>query len=246
MLATDVNSYREALDPAAKLMAQLEDRTHDFKGYVERPGGSTWSGLWASASQEKADGAWRTVVHARDAMDESARAMLNTIDYDIIPPLNNAKAILNNVHGQPGITVNDAECTLSYTPPEGMSKEQADKNAKIVADASRELKDSATKWWAGVEAQRPGRRSREHRRWSIQPGRCDVQRQQGRRRHQTQRRTPPPDANFYKDWYPKSHTRQHRSRSRDRPADPNAPNSGLRCLSRSPSLTRRPWAHWAA
>ncbi|AGM26872.1 hypothetical protein MASS_0270 [Mycobacteroides abscessus subsp. bolletii 50594] len=228
MLATDVNSYREALDPAAKLMAQLEDRTHDFKGYVERPGGSTWSGLWASASQEKADGAWRTVVHARDAMDESARAMLNTIDYDIIPPLNNAKAILNNVHGQPGITVNDAECTLSYTPPEGMSKEQADKNAKIVADASRELKDSATKWWAGVEklkGQADAAGNTVAGQFNLAAAMFNVNKAVADTKPKDA--PPPPDANFYKDWYPKSHTpASTEAAAATAPADPNAPKLG--------------------
>ncbi|SHY37315.1 Uncharacterised protein [Mycobacteroides abscessus subsp. abscessus] len=68
------------------------------------------------------------------------------------------------------------------------------------------------------EAQRPGRRSREHRRWSIQPGRCDVQRQQGRRRHQTQRRTPTTRCQLLQGLVPQEpHPGQHRSRSRDRP-----------------------------
>ncbi|SKU12219.1 Uncharacterised protein [Mycobacteroides abscessus subsp. massiliense] len=228
MLATDVNSYREALDPAAKLMAQLEDRTHDFKGYVERPGGSTWSGLWASASQEKADGAWRTVVHARDAMDESARAMLNTIDYDIIPPLNNAKAILNNVHGQPGVTVNDAECTLSYTAPEGMSKELADKNAKIVADASRELKDSATKWWAGVEklkGQADAAGNTVAGQFNLAAAMFNVNKAVA----DTKPKDVPaatPDDNFYKDWYPKATPASTEAAAATAPVNPNAPVLG--------------------
>ncbi|PVB10681.1 hypothetical protein DDJ71_25720 [Mycobacteroides abscessus] len=229
MLATDVNSYREALDPAAKLMARLEDHTHDFKGYVERPGGSTWSGLWATASQDKADGAWRTVVHARDAMDESARAMLNTIDYDIIPPLNNGKAILNNVHGQPGITVNDAECTLSYTAPEGMSKETADKNAKIVADASRELKDSATKWWAGVEklkGQADASGNKVAGEFNLAAAMFNVNKAAA----DTKPKDVPaatPDDNFYKDWYPKAHTpASTEAAAATAPANPNAPVLG--------------------
>lgn len=229
MLATDVNSYREALDPAAKLMARLEDHTHDFKGYVERPGGSTWSGLWATASQDKADGAWRTVVHARDAMDESARAMLNTIDYDIIPPLNNGKAILNNVHGQPGITVNDAECTLSYTAPEGMSKETADKNAKIVADASRELKDSATKWWAGVEklkGQADASGNKVAGEFNLAAAMFNVNKAVA----DTKPKDVPaatPDDNFYKDWYPKAHTpASTEAAAATAPVDPHAPVLG--------------------
>lgn len=228
MLATDVNSYREALDPAAKLMARLEDHTHDFKGYVERPGGSTWSGLWATASQDKADGAWRTVVHARDAMDESARAMLDTIDYDIIPPLNNAKAILNNVHGQPGITVNDAECTLSYTAPEGMNKETADKNAKIVADASRELKDSATKWWAGVEKLKgqadasgntvAGQFNLAAAMFNVNKAVADTKPQDVPAATQ--------DDNFYKGWYPKATPASTEAAAATAPVDPHAPVLG--------------------
>lgn len=229
MLATDVNSYREALDPAAKLMARLEDHTHDFKGYVERPGGSTWSGLWATASQDKADGAWRTVVHARDAMDESARAMLNTIDYDIIPPLNNGKAILNNVHGQPGITVNDAECTLSYTPPEGMSKETADKNAKIVADASRELKDSATKWWAGVEklkGQADASGNKVAGEFNLAAAMFNVNKAAADTKPKDVP-TATPDDNFYKDWYPKAHTpASTEAAAATAPTNPNAPVLG--------------------
>jgi hypothetical protein len=64
-----------------------------------------------------------------------------------MPPLANAKQIIENADATPGVHVNE-DLSISYTPPLGTSKETADADAKTVAAAEAELKSEAAKWWA--------------------------------------------------------------------------------------------------
>lgn len=64
-----------------------------------------------------------------------------------MPPLTNAKQIIENADSYGGVHVNE-DLSISYTPPKGTSKEAAEANAKTVAAAEAELKAEAAKWWA--------------------------------------------------------------------------------------------------
>ncbi len=115
--------------------------------YVQRPGGSTWEGRTAEAAQARARQDYVAVTRVRDAVDTAARQLGNTISSTLMPPLANAKQIIENADASPGVHVNE-DLSISYTPPQGTSKEAADANAKTVAAAEAELKSEAAKWWA--------------------------------------------------------------------------------------------------
>ena len=80
-------------------------------------------------------------------MDAAARKIANTVSSKLMPPLANAKQIIENAEAHEGVTVNE-DLSITYSPPEGTTKETADENAKTVAAAEAELKAEAAKWWA--------------------------------------------------------------------------------------------------
>ncbi|WP_081290635.1 TNT domain-containing protein [Mycobacterium asiaticum] len=127
-------------------VAALEDHAETYLGYVQRPGGSYWDGRTAEAAQSRARQDYEAVTHVRDAVDSAARKITNTISSTLMPPLANAKQIIENAESHAGVHVNE-DLSISYTPPEGTSKETAEANAKTVAAAEAELKAEAAKWW---------------------------------------------------------------------------------------------------
>lgn len=148
MLAVDPNSYRPLLDSVKAMAAKYERHVSTFKSYVDKPGGTYWEGQTATAAQNNAGDGWKTIARIQDLDEKYQQTAGPIVDYTILRNLTNGQNLIHNAEGQPGVKVNE-DLSMTYTPPEGMSKEQADKNAKIVADAAKELKDYGDKWWEG-------------------------------------------------------------------------------------------------
>lgn len=131
-------------------MATEETTAETYRGHVERPGGQPWEGMTADAATGVARNHHAAVADARDTVDEGVKSLVNTISTELIPPLTNAQQIIANAEAQPGVTVNE-DLSITYTPPDGTSKETADRNRQTVADAAKELKDEADKWWTAEQ-----------------------------------------------------------------------------------------------
>ncbi|WP_241011009.1 DNA/RNA non-specific endonuclease [Mycobacterium camsae] len=125
----------------------LEQHAEEYLHCVQRPGGSLWDGRTAEAARERARQDFQAVTQVRDAVDAAARQIAKTVSSTLMPPLTNAKQIIENADSHAGVHVNE-DLSISYTPPEGTSKETAEANAKTVAAAEAELKSEAAKWWA--------------------------------------------------------------------------------------------------
>ncbi|WP_234796940.1 hypothetical protein [Mycobacteroides chelonae] len=150
-MAIDPNSY---LDPVPGWKSEASALAADFAEYkagVDRPGGTDWFGRTAGAAQDKAGDDSNAMVSFHDTIESLVSEVTATVTYSVLPPLNNGRTIVNNAQRTEGVTVNQ-DYTMTYTPPDGMSAEQADKNKQTVAAAARELKDSADKWFAGTQS----------------------------------------------------------------------------------------------
>jgi hypothetical protein len=147
VLHTDPHKVLDLIDGWKTTVAALEQHAETYLGYVKRPGGSSWEGRTAEAAQERAHQDLEAVTHVRDAVDAAAQKIANTVSLKLMPPLANAKQIIENAESHAGVTVNE-DLSITYTAPEGTSKETADANAKTVAAAEAELKAEAAKWWA--------------------------------------------------------------------------------------------------
>ncbi|WP_147377918.1 HNH endonuclease signature motif containing protein [Mycobacteroides abscessus] len=203
MLAVDANSYRPLLDGVKSLVAKYEQRVSTFKGYVDKPGGTYWEGQTATAGQSNAADGWKTIARIQDLGDKYHQSAGPLVDYTILPALINGQIMIHNAERQPGVTVNE-DLSMTYTAPEEMSKEQAEKNAKTVADAAKELKASGDKWWDGDQQVKHLTESVARdieNEVNSAAGTFDI----GKAVKDTAPRKPdtPQDANFYKDWYPK-------------------------------------------
>ncbi|AYE95833.1 hypothetical protein C0J29_14485 [Mycobacterium paragordonae] len=147
ILGANPHTVLDLIDGWKTTVAALERHAETYLGYVQRPGGSTWEGRTAEAAQARARQDYVAVSRVRDAVDTAARQISNTINSTLMPPLANAKQIIENADASPGVHVNE-DLSISYTPPQGTSKETADANTKTVAAAEAELKSESAKWWA--------------------------------------------------------------------------------------------------
>lgn len=147
ILHTDPHRVLDLIDGWKSTAAALEQHAEDYLRRVQRPGGSSWEGRTAEAAQARASQDLQAVVGVREAVDAAAQRISNTVSSKLMPPLTNAKHIIENAESHAGVHVNE-DLSISYTPPEGTSKDSADANAKTVAAAEAELKAEATKWWA--------------------------------------------------------------------------------------------------
>lgn len=150
-MATDPNSYLEPVPGWKTEAAALAADFAEYKAGVDRPGGTDWFGRAAGAAQDKAGDDSNAMVSFHDTIESLVSEVTATVTYSVLPPLNNGRTIVNNAQQIEGVTVNQ-DYTMTYTPPDGMSDEQADKNKQTVAAAARELKDSADKWFAGTQS----------------------------------------------------------------------------------------------
>ncbi|AMU39260.1 hypothetical protein A3N99_02935 [Mycobacteroides abscessus] len=226
MLAVDPNSYRPLLDSVKAMAAKYEQHVSTFKGYVDKPGGTYWEGQTATAAQNNAGDGWKTIARIQDLDEKYQQTAGPIVDYTILRNLTNGQNLIHNAEGQPGVKVNE-DLSMTYTPPEGMSKEQADKNAKIVADAAKELKGYGGKWWDGdqqVKHLTEGVIKDIENEVNSAAGTFDV----GQAVKDTAPRKPDnaQGANFYKQWYPKDASPASTQAAAATATDPNAPVLG--------------------
>ena len=149
ILGTDPNAYHGALDGAAPVAALFESTVSGFEREMDRPGGTYWQGETAEAGQGNAHSGWMLTAKVKDIVDKYKTDSTPIIDHTIIENLNSAKQIITKCEEQ-GVQVTD-DLKLHWTAPEGMSKEKADENAKVVQEAEKRLREHADKWWAGVQ-----------------------------------------------------------------------------------------------
>ncbi|ORV96595.1 DUF4185 domain-containing protein [Mycobacterium kubicae] len=147
VLNTDPNKVLELIDGWTRTGDVLEQQAETYTRLVDRPGGSLWDGATADAARNRAAQDFRAITATRDTVDARAAQIRQAVASNLMPPLANAKQIITNAESHPGVTVN-ADLSITYTAPEGTSKETADANAKTVAAAEAELKAEANKWWA--------------------------------------------------------------------------------------------------
>ncbi|MBA0045406.1 HNH/ENDO VII family nuclease [Mycobacteroides sp. LB1] len=226
MLAVDANSYRPLLDGVKSLVAKYEQRVSTFKGYVDKPGGTYWEGQTATAGQNNAADGWKTIARIQDLGDRYHQSAGPLVDYTILPALVNGQIMIHNAERQPGVTVNE-DLSMTYTPPEGMSKEQAERNAKTVADAAKELKASGDKWWDGDQQVKHLTESvikDVENEVNSAAGTFDI----GKAVKDTAPRTTDPNATTvnYKDLYPKTAAPASTEAAAATATDPNAPVLG--------------------
>lgn len=149
-MAIDPNSYLEHVpDWGAEMRALVSDFT-EYKSGVYAPGGTDWWGKAATAAQEKAGEDTNAVTSIHDTVEALVSEVTNAVTYAVVPPLNNGHTIVDNARKIEGVTVNQ-DYTMTYTAPDGMSDEQADKNKQTVSAAAQELKSSADKWFSASQ-----------------------------------------------------------------------------------------------
>lgn len=149
-MAIDPNSYLEHVPGwGAEMRALVSDFT-EYKSGVYAPGGTDWWGKTATAAQEKAGEDTNAVTSIHDTVEGLVSEVTAAVTYEVVPPLNNGHNIVNNAQQIEGVKVNQ-DYTMTYTAPDGMSDEQADKNKQTVAAAAQELKSSADKWFSASQ-----------------------------------------------------------------------------------------------
>lgn len=226
ILNTDQNAYLAPIQGWKQSVQKLESRTETFKGYVDKPGGTYWEGLFAEAAQQNAGDGLKTVGSIRDTIDGLADEVTSTVTYSVLPPLTAAKAIINHAEQQQGVTVND-DLSMTYTPPSGMSDEAVEKSRQAVATMAKELKDSADKWWAATQTVKSQIETGEAKvagELNLAAATFNVDNAAA----QTRPADVPgaKDANFYKEWYPRSSTPASTEAAAATAVDPNAPKLG--------------------
>lgn len=146
-MAIDPNSYLESVPGwGAELKALASDFT-EYKSGVYAPGGTDWWGKTATAAQDKAGEDSNAIAAIHDTVNGLVSEVTSAVTYGVVPPLTNGHSIVDKARQSEGVTVNQ-DYTMTYSPPQGMSDEQADKNRQTVAAAAQELKSSADKWYS--------------------------------------------------------------------------------------------------
>ncbi|MDP7707584.1 MULTISPECIES: hypothetical protein [Mycobacterium] len=137
----------DLLDDWLRTIDTLDQQAETYNRYTQRPGGSSWEGMTAEATQTRAGQDYRAVASLRACVERATTQIRNTVTSTLMPPLSNAQQIIANAEASPGVTVNE-DLSITYTPPAGTSQETADANNKVVAAAAAELKESAQEWWS--------------------------------------------------------------------------------------------------
>ncbi|SKM39333.1 Uncharacterised protein [Mycobacteroides abscessus subsp. massiliense] len=226
MQAVNANTYRSLIDAVKAEAARYEPVVNTFKGYVDKPGGSYWDGQTATAGRENANSGWAASARLTDIGEKLERDAGPIIDHTIVPNLTNAQHIIDNAGKWEGVTVTE-DLDMTYSPPPGMSQDQADKNAKTVKAAADELKECGRKWYDGVQqvkAMGQGALQAIHNEVNSAAGTFDV----NKAVKDTAPRTTDPNATTvnYKEMYPKATDPASTQAAAVTAADPNAPVLG--------------------
>ncbi|MFT8181404.1 hypothetical protein ACLXNF_27835, partial [Mycobacteroides chelonae] len=101
----------------------------DYKRWAGAPAGTEWTGRTANAAYEAASLDCHGSDNADDAAEDIVTLASATITHEVLPPLNNGKAMIENAlrAKDQGVSI-DQSFNMSYTPPEGMSEETAQRN----------------------------------------------------------------------------------------------------------------------
>ncbi|AWG47985.1 TNT domain-containing protein [Mycobacteroides abscessus subsp. abscessus] len=226
IMAVNANTYRPIIDNVKALAAKYEPVVATFKGFMDKPGGTYWEGQTATAGQANAKSGWNASARLTDIGEKLERDAGPIIDHTIVPNLTNAQHIIDNASKWEGVTVNE-NLKMTYTPPEGMSKEMADKNAKTVEAASEELQECGRKWYEGVQqvkALGEGAMREIHNEVNSAAGTFDV----NKTVKDTAPRTTDPNATTvnYKEMYPKATDPASTQAAAATATDPHAPVLG--------------------
>ncbi|WJJ55419.1 eSX-1 secretion system protein [Mycobacterium phage prophiT49-2] len=149
-MAIDPNSYLEHVPGWGAEMRTLASDYAEYRSGVYTPGGTDWWGKTATAAQDKAGEDSKAVASIHDTVEGLVNEVTAAVTYEVVPPLSNGHTLVDNIRQIQGATVNQ-DYTVTYTPPDGMSDEQAEKNTKTIAAAANELKSSVDSWFSASQ-----------------------------------------------------------------------------------------------
>ncbi|MBF9325924.1 hypothetical protein [Mycobacteroides chelonae] len=127
--------------------AQMETAADDYVGYLTKPGGHSWDGQIAEATQQRGGDDRRAIINMADDITKAAGDTINAIAESVMPALKNVRQLIENCEKLGGFTVHD-DLTVTYEPPAGTSEERAQQCRDACARFSEQIKDAANQWWA--------------------------------------------------------------------------------------------------
>lgn len=127
--------------------AQMETAADDYVGYLTRPGGQTWEGATAEATQHRGGDDRRAIINMAEDITKAANATINTLAESVMPALKNVRQLIENCEKLGGFTVHD-DLSVTYEPPAGTSEERAQACRDACTRFSEQIKDAANAWWA--------------------------------------------------------------------------------------------------
>lgn len=146
-MAIKPNAYMAVVDSWRPRTAALKANYDDYKRWATTPNGTYWSGQFAGAAQERAADDCKGTDNADDTTEDIVKLAGATVEYEVLPPLTGGQNLVERVlqTADQGVSI-DQSFTMSYTPPEGMSEETAQKNREHVKDTERQIKECVAKW----------------------------------------------------------------------------------------------------
>lgn len=151
-MAINPNAYMAVVDTWRPQTTQFKEAFDDYKRWAGAPAGTEWTGRTANAAYEAASLDCHGSDNADDAAEDIVTLASATITHEVLPPLNNGKAMIENAlrAKDQGVSI-DQSFNMSYTPPEGMSEETAQRNRDHVEEAERQIKEYVAKWEKGCQ-----------------------------------------------------------------------------------------------
>lgn len=151
-MAINPNAYMAVVDTWRPQTTQFKEAFDDYKRWAGAPAGTEWTGRTANAAYEAASLDCHGSDNADDAAEDIVTLASATITHEVLPPLNNGKTMIENAlrAKDQGVSI-DQSFNMSYTPPEGMSEETAQRNRDHVVEAERQIKEYVAKWEKGCQ-----------------------------------------------------------------------------------------------
>ncbi|SLL18355.1 HNH/ENDO VII family nuclease [Mycobacteroides abscessus] len=151
-MAINPNAYMAVVDTWRPQTTQFKEAFDDYKRWAGAPAGTEWTGRTANAAYEAASLDCHGSDNADDAAEDIVTLASATITHEVLPPLNNGKTMIENAlrAKDQGVSI-DQNFNMSYTPPEGMSEETAQRNQQHVEDAERQIKEYVANWEKGCQ-----------------------------------------------------------------------------------------------
>ncbi|GAB5904565.1 HNH endonuclease signature motif containing protein [Mycobacteroides chelonae] len=127
--------------------AQMETAADDYVGYLAKPGGQSWDGETAEATQHRGGDDRRAIIAMADDITKAGNDTINTAAESVMPALKNVRQLIENTEKLGGFTVHD-DLSVTYEPSAGTSEERAQQCRNACARFSEQIKDAANTWWA--------------------------------------------------------------------------------------------------